>query len=340
MFGRRLGRGWRVAFDRLRLSGPWEAILKQKSAQAEPVEARARHWPMILCLLSAFPLAAITVPPAAQSSTPLTDIATACAQRDGWSDPAPPAHIHGHTWYVGTCGITVVLVETGAGLVLVDSGPADAAPHILANIRALGFDPRRVKWLLSTHEHFDHAGGFAALQAATGARLATGPFAATALRTGRPFADDPQFDLLGPHPMQPARVDRVLRDRGSLSVGGTRFTAYATPTHSPGSTSWTWKSCEAGACVTIALVDSVNTISSDGYRFSDHPQRLIEARVGLGRIERMPCAILVTPHPSASNLHARLSGRAPLADPEACRAYAQAGRERLAQRLANEQAAK
>ena len=279
-------------------------------------------------------------PPSALAPAVSPDIATACAQRDGWSDPAPPAHIHGHTWYVGTCGITVVLVETGAGLVLVDSGPADAAPHILANIRALGFDPRRVKWLLSTHEHFDHAGGFAALQAATGARLATGPFAATALRTGRPFADDPQFDLLGPHPMQPARVDRVLRDHGSLSVGGTRFTAYATPTHSPGSTSWTWKSCEAGACVTIALVDSVNTISADGYRFSDHPQRLIEARVGLGRIERMPCAILVTPHPSASNLHARLSGRAPLADPEACRAYAQAGRERLAQRLANEQAAK
>jgi metallo-beta-lactamase class B len=98
------------------------------------------------------------------------DIAGACAGRDGWSDPAPPAHIHGRSWYVGTCGITVVLVETSAGLVLIDTGPEEAAPHVLANIRALGFDPRQVKWLLMTHEHFDHVGGMAAIQRATGDR--------------------------------------------------------------------------------------------------------------------------------------------------------------------------
>ncbi|MBP6556316.1 MAG: subclass B3 metallo-beta-lactamase, partial [Novosphingobium sp.] len=49
------------------------------------------------------------------------DIAAACGDRDGWSDPAPPAKIHGSSWYVGTCGITVVLVETKAGLVLIDT---------------------------------------------------------------------------------------------------------------------------------------------------------------------------------------------------------------------------
>ena len=179
--------------------------------------------------------------PAAQPNPAAsTNIAAACAGHDGWSDPAPPAHIHGKTWYVGTCGITVVLIETSGGLVLIDAGPEDAAPLVLANIRALGFDPRRVKWLLSTHEHFDHAGGFAALQAATGAKLAVGPFAAQALRSGVAYADDPQAELLKAHAMKPARVDRVLRDGGALVVGGTRFTAHATPTHSPGSTSWTW----------------------------------------------------------------------------------------------------
>ena len=279
-------------------------------------------------------------PPAALAPTISPDIAAACGTRDGWSDPAPPQHIHGDSWYVGTCGITVVLVRTSAGLVLFDSGPADAAPLVLANIRSLGFDPKQVKWLFSTHEHFDHAGGFAALQAATGARLAVGPYAATALRTGTPYADDPQFAGLQAHPMQPARVDRVLKHNQSLTVGGTRFTAYATPTHSPGSTSWTWQSCEQARCLTIALVDSVNTISADAYRFSAHPDRVTAALIGLARIDRMPCGVLLTPHPSASNLHERLAGRAPLADPAACRAYAQAGRERLGKRLASEQAAK
>lgn len=289
----------------------------------------------LLALTSAAP-----APPSALPRAASPDLAAACAGRDGWSDPAPPAHIHGNTWYVGTCGITVVLVQTDAGLVLFDSGPEDAAPQVLANIRTLGFDPLQVEWILATHEHFDHGGGIAALQAATGAKLAVGPFAARAFRTGKPAPDDPQAALLKDRPMPPARVDQVLRSAGRLEVGTMQFTAHATPTHSPGSTSWTWESCAGGSCQTIALVDSVGTISGDDYRFSDHPQRILGARTGLGRIEQMPCDILVTPHPSASNLHARLSGRAALADPRACRNYAQAGRERLAQRLASEQAAK
>ena len=54
-------------------------------------------------------------PAPAPKSAALPTLAAACQGRDGWADPAPPAHIHGHTWYVGTCGITVVLIETTAG---------------------------------------------------------------------------------------------------------------------------------------------------------------------------------------------------------------------------------
>ena len=268
------------------------------------------------------------------------DIAGACAGRDGWSDPAPPVHVHGRTWYVGTCGITAVLVETSAGLVLLDTGPADAAPHLLANIRALGFDPKQIKWLLMTHEHFDHVGAMAAIQQATGARLAVGPFAAQAMRSGKAAPDDPQAAILEKYPMAPARVDRVLQDGAVLTLGGTRFTIHATPTHSPGSTSWTWQSCEQGRCLTIAYIDSVNTISSDDYRFTDHPGRIDAARTGLRVIEALPCDLILSPHPEASDLLARLSGHAKLIDSRGCIAYAAAGNDRLAKRLAKEQAAK
>jgi metallo-beta-lactamase class B len=264
------------------------------------------------------------------------DIAAACGTRDGWSDPAPPAHIHGRSWYVGTCGITVVLVETRAGLVLIDTGPEDAAPHILANIRALGFSLGQVKWLLMTHEHYDHVGGMAAIQQATGARLAVSQGAANTMRTGKADPYDPQAALLEKYPMMPARVDRILRGGGSLTVGGTRFTMHANPTHSPGSASWTWPSCEGGKCLTIAYADSVNTISSDDYHFTEHPQRVEAARAGLRVIEALPCDLLLTPHPGGSNLLERLSGKAPLAYPRACIAYAAAGSDRLAKRLAKE----
>ena len=283
------------------------------------------------------------------------DIAGACQGRDGWSDPAPPAHVHGRTWYVGTCGITALLIETGAGLVLIDTGPADAAPHVLANVRALGFDPRTIKWVLMTHEHFDHVGGMAHLLKQTGARLLTGASAAAVMRSGyhgkapdelestdaqtgsgQPAADDPQASWLAKEPMEPVTVSRVLGHRQSLRVGGTRFTMHANPTHSPGSTSWTWRSCEGAACLTIAYADSNSTISTDDYHFSKHPERVDAARAGLRVIEALPFDRLLTPHPGQSAVLERLSGTEPLLEPRACAAYSARGSMRLADRLAKE----
>jgi metallo-beta-lactamase class B len=292
----------------------------------------------VVLALSAAAQSATQSPAATTGASP--DIAGACGTRDGWSEPAPPAKIHGRSWYVGTCGITVVLVETAAGLVLIDTAPEDAAPHILANIRALGFDPRQIKWLLMTHEHFDHVGGMAVIQQATGARLAVSPGAESAMRTGKAVPEDPQAGWLFKYPMKPARVDRVLRPGGSLVVGGTRFTMHANPTHSPGSASWTWRSCEKGQCLTIAYADSVNAISADDYHFTAHPDRVEAARAGLRTIEALPCDLLLTPHPESSGLLDRLSGKAPLTYPRACVAYAAGGSDRLAKRLEREKAGK
>ncbi|MDB5724040.1 MAG: hypothetical protein JWQ16_794, partial [Novosphingobium sp.] len=49
---------------------------------------------------------------------------------------------------------------------------------------------------------------------------------------------------------------------------------------------------------------------------------------------------LVTPHPGASDLFARISARKPLGDPDACHKYAAAADERLTARLAQEEGPK
>lgn len=295
-------------------------------------------------LVALVSLALLGVAPPANTSVRLAaaskDIAAACGERDGWSDPAPPAHVHGRTWYVGTCGITVLLIETSAGLVLIDTGPADAAPHVLANVRALGFDPRQIKWVLMTHEHFDHVGGMAHVLKETGARLLTGKGAATVMRTGQPASDDPQHSWLAKEPMEPVKVSRVLGHRGKLRVGDTQFTVHANPTHSPGSTSWTWRSCQDRTCLDLAYADSNSTISTDDYHFSNHPERVEAAREGLRVIEALPCDLLLTPHPGQSAVLERLSGKQPLVEPRACVAYSARGSMRLADRLAKEAEAK
>ncbi|KQM18855.1 subclass B3 metallo-beta-lactamase [Novosphingobium sp. Leaf2] len=289
--------------------------------------------------LALLPAAAHAARPAADQFTPAA-LAKACAGKDGWTDPAPPARVYGNTWYVGTCGITVILITSqneGRGShILIDGGPAAAAPLVLANIRRAGFNPRDVHWIVATHEHDDHAGALATIQRATGALLAALPAQKTALEAGHASAQDPQ--AAGLKPISPLKVTRTLADGGKVVAGTVIVTAHATPVHALGSTSWTWQSCVApGQCRTIAYADSASTISEGDYRFSDHADRIRAIRGALPKIAKLPCDILITPHPSQSDLMERFAGDKPLVDPGACRAYADAARVRLEARLAKEE---
>lgn len=257
-------------------------------------------------------------------------LATACTGRDGWSDAAPPARIHGNTYYVGTCGITVLLVTSPKGHVLIDGATDEAASSILNNIRTLGFDPRDIRYLVGSHEHVDHMGGFAALKAATGAKLLVSAAARAVVESGRTDADDPQVGVIPD--MRPVAVDGILT-KTVLSL-----TPHATPGHTSGGTSWTWRSCERGACVTFAYVDSLSSASADGYRFTDHPERVAPFRATFDRVAALPCDIVVTPHPGASDLFERLRGAKPLIADGGCRTLVTAMRQRLDDRLAKERA--
>lgn len=268
-------------------------------------------------------------------------LATSCAARDGWSDAAPPARIHGNTYYVGTCGITVLLVTSRQGHVLIDGATDEAVPSILANIRALGFNPRDVHFIVGSHEHVDHMGGFAALKAATGAKLLVSAAARPVVETGKTDADDPQFGIIPD--MKPVAVDGILayQPEPDMIITGEptkvmSLTPHPTPGHTSGGTSWTWQSCEGRKCLTFAYVDSLTAVSHDGYRFTDHAERVAPFRDTFKRVEALPCDALITPHPSFSNLFERLAGKAPLIDPDACRRLVAAMRQRLDDRLAKE----
>ncbi len=260
-----------------------------------------------------------------------------CAGRDGWSDPAPPVRIFANVYDVGTCGITVLLVVGDRGAILIDGATAAAAPAIAANIRRLGVPLSAVKLLLSSHEHADHAGGLRGLQRRTGARMVAIAAARAPLERGVMAADDPQRE--GDRPSFPGvRVDRVIRDGAVVRLGGLRLTAHATPGHAPGGTSWSWRSCDAKACHDIVFADSLSAVSADGYRFSDHPARLRALRASFATVAGLRCDLVITPHPSASDLYARLAGKAPLIDPHGCADLSAASAARLDERLHRERA--
>jgi metallo-beta-lactamase class B len=271
---------------------------------------------------------------AASGPATVADWRTACAGKEGWSDPAPPLHVYGNVYDVGTCGITSLLITSPKGHVLLDAATAEAAPGIAANIERLGFKLSDVKLIGASHEHLDHVGGVAALQNLTGATVMSMPSAYVQLQTGQLDKNDPQFGTLPAFP--PANVGIMLTDGFVVRQGPLFLTAWATPGHSPGSTSWSWRSCEEKRCVTIVYADSVSAVSSPAYRFSDHKAYVRAFRYSLKLIGRLKCDLLITPHPGASNFIDRLEGKVPLIGPGQCAAYAANGRAALDERLAKE----
>lgn len=250
-----------------------------------------------------------------------------CKGKGTFDDPGPPVRIFGNVWYVGTCNVTVLLLTSPKGHVLVDAATETGAPHVLANIRAAGFDPKDVRWIVTSHEHFDHVGGLATLKQATGAKVVARAEAAPVLRSGKVSAADPQAqEIQGFAAVKP---DHVMKAGKVLHAGPLRLTMIATPGHTEGSTSWTWTSCEGADCRKFTYLDSISALPLGTYRFADHPERIAMFRQTFDLIDNMDCGVVLTPHPSVSAMAERMSGAEPLQEEEDCRVIVRSGRARL-----------
>lgn len=272
-------------------------------------------------------LAAAAAFPAAADPAAADKIIRQCEGKEAFSDPAPPARIFGNVWYVGSCNVTVLLVTGPEGHVLLDAGVEDAADRVLANVRSAGFNPADIALIVSSHEHFDHIGGLAKIEKATGARLVATAAAAKVIRSGKVSPADPQAQET--HGSPPARVDGIVTTGDVVRVGPLRLTAFATPGHTEGSTSWYWKSCEGTDCRTITYVDSITALPLGTYRFADHPDRVAMFRKTMAEVAALECGILLTPHPAASAMFERMSGARPLEEPGSCKALADSAARRL-----------
>lgn len=272
------------------------------------------------------------------ATTPALEAPATCMPGADWRAdiPAPPQRIHGNAWYVGTCGLSAILLAGDRGHILIDGGMASSVPLIEASIRQLGFRPEDVRYLLNSHGHFDHAGGLAALQRDTGATVVARGDDADAIERGRSTRSDPQF--LSVDAFAPAENVRRIADGETLRLGTLAITAHATPGHTPGSTSWTWQSCDGDHCVRMVYADSLTALTDDEYRYGKHPDFLASMRASIARIGALPCDLLLTPHPDASQMWARLGpgAKSPLIDDGACRRYAERASRSLDARLVKE----
>lgn len=248
--------------------------------------------------------------------------------------PAEPFRIAGNLYYVGANDVASFLITGPEGHVLIDGGYPGTAPMIMASIAQLGFDIRDVRMLLNSDPHYDHAGGLAELQQASGADLWASEASARTLASG---GDD--ADMFLPHRAlvwsgilrySPPEVGHRFQDGATVRVGPTTLTAHITGGHTRGCTSWSFPVRDGDRTLHVVSACSLG----EGMPYAD--QRADFERT-FQVLRSLPVDIWVTSHGRAFGRYRKFAARADAAnpvdsfiDPDGYHAYIDGAEARLA----------
>jgi metallo-beta-lactamase class B len=211
-----------------------------------------------------------------------------------WNKPVPPFRIVGNLYYVGATEVCSFLIATSQGHILLDGGFVETVPQIEQNIATLGFKLEDVKILLNSHAHFDHAGGLAELKRKTGAKFIASAADAELLQKGGHgdfrFGDTLTFP--------PVEVDQIIGDGESVSLGGQKFTAYLTPGHTKGNTTWVTKVSDGAKSYDVVFAGSPMALDYQLVGKESYPGIAADFEKTFAVLKDLPCDIFLSDHGS------------------------------------------
>ncbi len=180
----------------------------------------------------------------------------ALAQPEGWTKPFPAFRVIGNLYGVGTYDLSVFLITTDAGHILINTGLADSTAMIRDNIESLGFRLEDVEILLTMQAHWDHVAAMSEIKQIADAQVWATAKDARVLEDGG-FSD---AHFGGEETFTPVTVERILEEGDVIELGGIRLTVYEHPGHTEGSSSYTMQVTEGGVeyDVVIANMGTIN----------------------------------------------------------------------------------
>lgn len=265
-------------------------------------------------------------------------------EADARAKPIAPFRIADDLYYVGAADYASYLIVTTAGLILIDGGVESMAPHILANVRALGHEPSDVKVLLNSHAHVDHAGGLAALKRASGAALYAMPHDAELMARG----GKGDFGLGDRMPYPAVTPDHILKDGQKVRLGDKTLTANLTPGHTRGCTTWTFPITDtvgAKRSTRQVLIHCSSTVLP-GYRLvgnESYPGIRADFEKSYRFWRTAPCEIFLGSHGQFFRMNEKLQADRgetnPFYDPQGCRNFYAKAEAAFRAELAKQEAA-
>ena len=175
-----------------------------------------------------------------------------------WLDYVKPFKMADNLYFVGAIGGSSHVIDTGDGLIMIDSGYPQTLYQVIHNMHLMGLDPLNLKYIVHSHGHYDHLGATKALVELTGAKTFLGA-------ADRDYANG-TLDLtwakeLGTEYRESFEPDVLLNDGDVISLGNTHIRCVSTPGHTPGTMSFFFNATYKGKEYTCGMHGGVGTNS-------------------------------------------------------------------------------
>lgn len=209
-----------------------------------------------------------------------------------------PFRIKGNLYFVGNLWCSSHLIDTGDGLILLDTPTAGSLPGLLNNIWKLGFRPTDIKYIIVSHAHTDHYGSVRALVHMTGAKTFLSAVDAKDMRE---------------HPERMAAMDRELgyynesfvpdvevEDGDIIELGNTRIRCVLTPGHTVGVMSHFWTLEDEGKTYHVGIYGGAGfvTVSNEALKKNGQPLSLQQDfAASIEKVWDEPVDIMLGNHP-------------------------------------------
>jgi metallo-beta-lactamase class B len=214
-----------------------------------------------------------------------------------------PFRIAGNLYYVGREDVSIFLITSPEGHVLIDAGYPYSPPFIAKSIKQLGFDIKDVKAILSSEAHIEHAGGLNELQELSGAAIYASDSTAKGIESGGERIPGARFlperiaATVGIAGSDSARVEHHVKDGDTVRVGPLAFTAHITNGHTIGCTTWTFTVKDSTR--TLNVVDACGLSITDGMHLTKpekYPGIAADFEKSFATLRSLPADIWITGH--------------------------------------------
>lgn len=192
---------------------------------------------------------------------------------------------------------SVYIIDCVTELVMIDTGAGCEIERIIKNIEGDDLDPQKIKHILLTHSHADHAGGAHEFSKRYGAKIYISEIEADAAS----ISDERILKLdiakrsgfYSPnYQYQPCKPSVLLKDNDRIDVNGFILKALHIPGHSEGSICYQLDIAEGRALFTgdVSFYDgAIGLLNCNGSNLSDY-------RNNIGRLGNLDVDMLLPGH--------------------------------------------